>query len=365
MQAQAGMAAIKRFYGWWIRALGLALTPRRAEMRSWQVLLRRGPAGLAISARDGVGTKFLGLIETDAPPARIAAMRAEIRRGAGPQSRRVLLRLSADDVLERTIQIPRRALDVIGPVLRNQMERIVPWPEPETRYAYRLKGPSLLLPDQFDIQIAATRQSVLDQALAGAHRLGLAPYAIDYAADSDPDAGMVLLPLEADPAERMAARLQTLLAVLLGASLLVGGTGLWLLWGRYTESAAIQAQLAAVAAQLDEVKRLNQDSAELREQREQLVSRKREEPAAIVLIEALSRALPDNAYLTELDINGRETRIVGKSGNPTALITLLEATPQFEAVSFAAPTVREKNEVVETFAIVATGKGGQPLGRTP
>ncbi len=78
----------------------------------------------------------------------------------------------------------------------------------------------------------------------------------------------------------------------------------------------------------------------------------------MILVEALSRALPDTAYLTDLEIEGREVRIAGKS-NATALIRILEESPQFENVRFSAPTTREATETVETFSIIAHASGSR------
>jgi general secretion pathway protein L len=333
-------------------------------MRSWQILLVHGPDRLEISVKDGPVVKDLGAVGHDASLIKIEAFKDKMRGGQA-KAKRTLLRLSPDHVLVRTIQIPRAALDVIDPVLRNQIERLVPWPEQETRYAYEVKGPNPLIPDQLDVRVAATRQKILDQALASAGKLGLSPYAVDFHAQNDAEPGMVLLPLEADPAERTAHLLHAALAACFAASLMLGGAGLYLLWERHAETVALNAQVAAAAAQVDEATRLNLENARLREQRDQLVKRKREDPAVVVLIEALSRILPDNAFLTELDIQGRDTRIVGKSDNPTALITMLENAPQFDGVSFSAPTTRERDEEVETFSIVAKAVGGTQLDRKP
>ncbi len=77
----------------------------------------------------------------------------------------------------------------------------------------------------------------------------------------------------------------------------------------------------------------------------------------MTLIEALSRSLPDTAYLDELEIHDSEARIVGKSADPTGLIGTLESTPEFEDVRFAAPTTREDGQTLGTFSIVGKLQG--------
>jgi general secretion pathway protein L len=277
-------------------------------------------------------------------------------------ARQVLLRVSPGDIVERTIQIPKAASDVIEPVLQNQMERIVPWAPEETRYGFRIVGTSAVAPDQLDIQIVATTRSLLDAALRQAKSVGLNPYAIDFAPDASTDAPSIeLVSLTPDPVKRRAETLQAGVALAVGLAVAVGAFGLYVMWNRQVESDDLQSRIATARSRVEEVKQLNQENTELRRQRERLVRRKSEDPAVMVLIEALSRALPDTAYLTELEIHGRDTRIAGKSNDPTALITMLEDTPQFEDVHFSAPTTREEGETLGTFSIISRAQGGPSL----
>ncbi len=146
---------------------------------------------------------------------------------------------------------------------------------------------------------------------------------------------------------------------------IISGLGLYYMFNLQAESEELETRLATANSRVDEVKRLNERNGQLREQRDRLLKRKMEEPAKMVLIEALSRTLPDSAYLTELEIHGRDTHISGKSDDPTALITKLEGSAHFEDVHFSAPTTREEGETVGTFSIVGRGHGGPYLEKRP
>jgi general secretion pathway protein L len=355
---------VKRFYAWWLHELANALTPRRAAMRGWRTLARHTPEGMEIAARPGPSIEPIAVLAPDAPPDRIAAMRHRLSQlGAGGE---VLLRLSPSDVVSRTIQIPSAASDVIEPVLRNQMDRIVPWPQEETCYGYRNLGPNAAAPGQLDIEIVATTRSILNGAMQRARALELIPYAVDFAADPFAEGvGIELLSLTPDPVARTARTLQTGLAVLLVCTLAVGAFGLYHMWGRQVASDELQSKIALARTRVAEVKRLNEENLEFRRQRERLVRRKREEPPMMLQIEALSRALPDTAYLIELEIHGREARLMGKSDDPTSLITMLEDTPQFEGVHFSAPTTREQGETAGTFSILARAQGAPEPDKEP
>jgi general secretion pathway protein L len=357
---------VGRFYAWWLNELARAFAPRRPGAQAWRTLARHTSEGLEIFTRSGAAIKTLGTLPSDAGPSQIAMMKKVVAQKAAVGADQVLLRMSPADVVERTIQIPKAASDVIEPVLQNQMERIVPWSSDDTRYGYRIVGQNAAAPDQLDIQIAATTRSMLESARQRAESLGLSPYAVDFAPDVTADAASIELQLLApDPVKQMAWTLQTGIALLLAACLMIGAFGLYLMWNRQVESDDLEARIATARSSVEEVKRLNEENSELRQQRERLVRRKSEEPAVMVLIEAMSRALPDAAYLTELEIHGRDARIAGKSDDPTALITMLEATPQFEDVRFSAPTTREEGETAGTFSIISRAQGGPKLERKP
>jgi general secretion pathway protein L len=171
--------------------------------------------------------------------------------------------------------------------------------------------------------------------------------------------------LESDPAKKVVSGLNAFLALALAATVTVGGFGLYQVWDRALENDDLEAKIETFKARVDEIRRLNKENLELKQQRERLVRRKLDEPAVMLSIEALSRVLPDSAYLTELEIHGKETRIVGKSNDPTALITKLEDSAQFGDVHFSAPTTREQGEAVGTFTIVAQTEGGSNLEPRP
>jgi general secretion pathway protein L len=64
-------------------------------------------------------------------------------------------------------------------------------------------------------------------------------------------------------------------------------------------------------------------------------------PSAIIVIEDLSRALPDSAYLTEFTLQNITLRIVGLTSDAPPLIAALEHSGSLTGVHFFAPTTRE------------------------
>jgi general secretion pathway protein L len=78
-----------------------------------------------------------------------------------------------------------------------------------------------------------------------------------------------------------------------------------------------------------------------------------------IMLEALSRALPDAAWLDRLEVSQGSVTFAGKAANAAALIGPIEASQHFTDVQFSAPTTRAEGESQESFTITAkivTGK---------
>jgi general secretion pathway protein L len=75
--------------------------------------------------------------------------------------------------------------------------------------------------------------------------------------------------------------------------------------------------------------------------------------SGVIVIEALSRALPDSAYLTELRLEGATLRIIGLAGDAPALLAPLERSGHLTNVRFFAPTTRGPDGKLFRFNIEA------------
>lgn len=76
-----------------------------------------------------------------------------------------------------------------------------------------------------------------------------------------------------------------------------------------------------------------------------------ERPNGVLVLEALTKALPDDTYLGTLDVTGLKVRIVGLTANAAALMQTLGAQTGFRDVRAPVPAVRNPGSVLENFNI--------------
>ena len=113
---------------------------------------------------------------------------------------------------------------------------------------------------------------------------------------------------------------------------------------------AEQQELQRKIAQRRASLRLNQpnDSAQTL-----LARRKQASPSSVMVLESISRVLPDTTYATELRVEGDKMQVVGLTQDAPSLIRLIEQSPQFTRATFFAPTTRGQNDPGERFHIEA------------
>jgi general secretion pathway protein L len=82
-----------------------------------------------------------------------------------------------------------------------------------------------------------------------------------------------------------------------------------------------------------------------------LERRKHETASSVIMLEALSKLLPDHTYVTELHLAGNKLQISGITRDAPSLIALMEQSRHFTRATFYAPTTRAPSDSGERFHI--------------
>jgi general secretion pathway protein L len=304
-------------------------------------------------AEDGTGV----LVATDRGA---AAGRLQVRDGkliagtpglaASLKGRRVELMLPPDRFLFRPLELPKRAAEFLDGIVRAQIDRLTPWSANEAAVGWSV--PQADGPDRIVVTVAATVRTLITPYVQALTAHGVRSVTVSTRL---PDgAAVTVLDEKAREALNVRRVSRVLLAILLvtglGAVVATAAGGI-LGAGLQDQQDDLARRIARSrsAALVGTEGNLDAATSALRS----LERRKHESPSAVIVLEELSRALPDHTYVTELRIEGDKLRVIGLTRDAPALIGLIEQTQHFTRATFFAPTTRAPNEAGERFHIEA------------
>jgi general secretion pathway protein L len=345
------MSELKDLFGAWIAAVAAATRAVMARIVPQRRILFVEGEGFGFTARvisAGKGGVLpqasfrlvQGRPEPALPPEWQAALRGS----------RIDILMRPDQVLFRAVDFPRQATDFLDGMIRAQIDRLTPWTASEA--VFGITPPAPIANERIALTLAATSTQKIQPLLKLATDFGAARVAgLVEVPEAGRDVGPVTVfdrPLaSASGAAIDAPRLLRL--TMLGAALAAAAS---LAISAYAGSMldTEQEELQHRIAQRRAASRINQPggSAET-----MLAKRKQTSPSSVMVLEAISRVLPDSTYVTELRVEGDKMQVVGLTLDAPSLIKLLEQSPQFTRATFFAPTTRAENDPGERFHIEA------------
>ena len=298
--------------------------------------VRRRPA-TSIDLADGSG-RVLG--PGGAPLGRLVEERGTSRLEPASLARRLSgtsidLRIPEGWLFRRELDpVAVQSAPFLDAFVRHQIDRITPWRVSDVHYRI-LQAP---LPG--DATRLSVEIGVVPKRLVGSTLALLAPLRPKAMRLVRPGPSGFVLPLGRGEAERRASLRRPIgAAVLMVAAGLALATG-WAWWSAGDVQAEIDAQDQVISdrkAVLAAAQRRDRAGTEADAALRRL---RAAHPRAVDTIEAISAALPDSAYLTDLSIGADGVRVSGISRAVPALVPALETAGRFKDVAFAAATTR-------------------------
>jgi len=341
-----------------LAALYLAWCESRRELRSLVVTRKNGHVVVrhAEPARDAMlRVAHAGKVVATLPPG--AEVSADVMSAADRSF--VVLEFPADKVVIRRITVPAQARKFLSGVIRNQIERLSPWPANGVVYGFAVEA------DAGDAAVVEVRILMAARADVDAARQDLAALGLGVdrivARGSDTEAtdktaGSVTLwsRLADTSSDRLGGVVRAIgigIAASVTVSLLLGSWALLSTASIRDEGEEISARSRVLQRQAQTGRTAASMGSIPPAERAWLL--KETSISSVILIEALSRALPDSAYVNEIRLEKESLRIMGLAEDAPALLAPLERSEHMTDVHFFAPTARGPDGKLFRFAIEA------------
>ncbi|MHB2165341.1 PilN domain-containing protein [Alsobacter sp. R-9] len=354
----ASLPALARVRAWWAAEARATLAGLRpdplASPRASLVVLR--PAGTDVEIvclnRGKAGTPV------SMPVASFAAggMAAALRRVRAPRGAAVVIEPPPAMVLSHRIPLPAAATEAAPSLVADVVRRKTPL-SPERFHAAHACEPDPAGTGKATLRIALVPRDWMEMQLA---RLGLDVRQV--AAVMVRPSGEAALFARLAPARRSMAgvMLKTLAAVAVaGAAGLAG----WAAWDLHQRGEDLDRRLEAIGPQAREAMARARSAGDARALVEALGER-RAKAGPLVVWRELTRVVPDDTWIVELQLGERDVSLSGFSTSAAALIPLIEASPLFREASFAGAVVYDPQEKRERFTIRAALRHPQPAPET-
>ncbi len=339
---------IREFLRWWLSQLAELLPQplRRSGGRDDAVLVT--PIGLVGQGIDAVALA-LRRNGREAELGRFSLGAADLAQTVRATGKPVVLRLMPPDLLGKTVSLPLAAERNLKQVLAFEMDRETPFKADELYWSHQVAAADRKN-GRLSVRLLLVPKARLAPLLLALGNVGLAPRRAEVASGSD--AGSYL-PLDDNGGRLDQARKRLLwpLAACCGAMAIAAVATPFIRQAVILSSLDRQVSLARAAAA--EAETLRREIHRLSISAE-LIGRERDEAGRpLDILAAATRVLPDDTYLSELEIRQRKVTLSGRSAGAARLIGRLAASGEFRNPAFAAPVTRLEALHTEVFTISA------------
>ncbi len=251
---------------------------------------------------------------------------------------RVEIEIPASWTMRRRLDpLATQSLPYVDAFARHHIERVTPWRVNDTYFGVATSP----LPDdtsRIGVEVSVVPRHLVDTLVNAVKRTS--PRKLVLVTDA---AHPVTIPVDAADGGRRKQIERGVRAVVVGlaaATVLVLVGASWRMSALEHEIAELERATAARKAVLNEAAELARPKGDVATA---LRMARIEAPLAVVLLEAVSTALPDQAHATEFRVEKGGVRVVGIARDVSELIPALEASPYLKSVASFAPTTRLQN----------------------
>ena len=341
---------------WWTGELA-SLVPERILSRfsrpQSRVVLSVSDDTLSVSRKIGsLVWTIVSLTRDDLQDEVLLAAARERLRLEVTESDVVVLRLPGSRVLRKRLRLPLTRGNDLTSLLALDLDRHSPLERSQIEFGY-----AVLQRDsergQQDVELRIVEKARLLEIEAEAEKLGLKASAIAFEGENLA-AWRIPLAVHMSVKERLTRWAVPALACLV---VMLAAANFGLAYLRAERQAdALEAQLQTARASAMHVADLRAQIA-ASERSLTMLPQRRKEQLFLRDLDAISKALPDDAWVYRIDFDGAQYRLSGYAKNASSLIAQFDHSAAFTGAEFRAPVVPAPNGASERFEIVFHARG--------
>jgi general secretion pathway protein L len=365
MQAEAtlrtGITQLAAGWRWWLAELASMVPEPVREFFAVPesiVTIEALDAEFIVARRAGARVDTIARIPRDALAAR--ALRLSIPQVTGWRrwlDDPVILNLAPGEALQRTLTLPLAAERNLDGILKHEVARQSPIDADNIYFDYRATQRNSAS-GTLAVDLRIMRRDGVDALVGLCRDAGITLSAIEFMGDAvHADGGN----LPCDPAANRELKLRPKIVPVLGLSVLLLALGL--VWAVFLRGEMVQGRLSDkiddARMRAATVEHLERD-LKAADRQIAFLSREKRNPAAVAVLAAVTRLLPDESWLNEFELNGNEVRIHGFSDSAASLIAKFDSSPDFGDAQFRAPLMQGALPGTQRFDISLKLKGSAP-----
>jgi general secretion pathway protein L len=341
---------------WWLDEL-VGIVPeewrrRIAGLRS-RLLLVIDDHGAYLATENGDRRETLGRVDVQAGQAEsVRRLLADVPQAGRSATPDVVVCLPAGRALRTSVTLPLAAERNLEAVVGFEFERLVPFKRDEVYYAYEIASRNKAARN-LTVGLTVIPRVEVEELLRLAQRLDIHVAGLEIAGEKPPfTASPILLHDRHRPATHPRARIAIIGLTVIAACLVIAGIAIPFFQANRT--------LDQLSAQVADAKRAAEASLNLQKQidaeiqdQQALITKRRQSPTVTELLDIVTKLTPDDTWLTELQLTGNEIHLIGASASATALLGLVDQSPNFRNAAFRSSITQDSKIERERFDIAA------------
>ena len=291
-------------------------------------------------------------LKSNDPEAQKIAFQGLLTRYGKGGVRGLSLYLMADQVLRKTISLPAIAAENLEQVLSFELDRHTPFKADQVYFSSKVQSHDAVN-NTLSIEIAVVPRDVINRALALVASWDAALDSVLVEGDLlHAGAHFNLLPEALRPPQTSFWRFSNIALMTLALVLLTTALALPL-WQKRQQTIALFPLVNKVRIAAQNADALHRELEQSVARHNFLLDKKRAAPPVTILLNEVTRLLPDDTWVQQFELKGRELQLVGETGSSSKLIGIIEQSNLLNEASFRSPLTKTQPGNFERFHLSA------------